>query len=192
MNSKSLETYLLKKFQLEKIEDLKFEEVEELLLNKIGNNGKELDYDFRDFEAFKNLKYISLQNFKINNYETNELGRCKKLSAIQFSDCNLKSKSRIRGNIKVVSFNNCKNFKIRYLSLLRNLEVLKVSNFRKVNLKGSYFYLKNLEKVYFENVTIYHLGAFSKLKKLSLVQLVNCQWNRKALRLFSKNVQIEE
>ena len=191
MKSKSLEKYLLTKYELENIEDLNFEEVEELLLNKIeGNN--ETDYDFRDFEEFKNLKYISLQNFKINNYETNELGRCKKLSAIQFSNCKFQSKSRLRGNIKIVSFNNCKGLKLKYLSLLKSLEILKISNFRNINLRGINCYLKSLEKAYFENTKVYNFLALARLKSLSSIEIVNCKWNKRVVKLFSKDVQIEE
>lgn len=179
MKSKSLEKYLLKKFELESIEELNFEEVEEILLNNIDNNGEELDYDFRDFESFKNLKYISLQNFIIRNFETNELSRCKNLSAIQFSNCNLKSKSRLKGNIKLISFNNCNNFRIKYLSLLKNLEVLKISNFKRISLNRSCLMLKKLEKIRFENVTIYNFGVLSRLKNLSSIQVENCKLNKK-------------
>lgn len=182
MKSKSLEKYLLSKYEIEKLEDLNFDEVEELLLNKIEHQD-ESDYDFRDFEEFKNLRYISLENFKIRNFETNELGRCKKLSAIQFSNCIFKSKSRLRGNIKVASFNNCKGLKIRYLSLLKNLEVLKISNFNKINLKCINYYLKNLEKVTFENTKIYNLKSTAKLKNLTDLEMVNCK--------FSKNTSVK-
>lgn len=178
MKSKSLEKYLLSKYELEKIEDLNLEVVEELLLNKIEHNN-EADYDFRDFEKFKNLKYLSLQNFKINNYETNELSRCKKISAIQFSNCNFNSKSRLSGNIKVVSFNNCKGVKIKYLSLLRKLEVFKVSNFKSINLKDANLYLKNLEKICIENTKIYNFSALEGLNKLVSIELINCKWKNR-------------
>lgn len=191
MKSKSLEKYLLSKYELEKIEDLNLEDVEELLLNKICGNS-DTDYDFSDFEEFKNLKYISLQNFKINNYETNELGRCKKLSAIQFSNCRFNSKSRLKGNIKIISFNNCKGVKLKYLSLLKKLEVLKFSNFKSINLRSINCYLKNLEKVCIENTKIYNFFALSKLKQLSLIELINCRWNRRYVRRFEKNVKIQE
>lgn len=192
MKSKSLEKYLLSKYEIENLQDLKIEDVEELTLNKIGANNEIQDYDFRDFEIFPNLKYISLQNFQIKNYETNEIGRCKNLSAIQFSNCNFKSKSRLRGNIKIVSFNNCKHFNLKYLSALKNLEVLKVLNSRKINLKYINFVLKNLEKVYFENITIYNFSVLSKLKNLIFIEVINCKWNRNSVKLFSKDVQIEE
>lgn len=191
MKSKSLEEYLLSKYDVQKIEDLDLQKVEELVLNKLDINS-ENDYDFRDFEEFENLKYITLKNFKINNYETNELGRCKKLSAIQFSNCVFKSKSRLRGNIKLISINNCRGFDLRYLGLLKNLEVLKISNIKKINLKCANFYLKNLEKITFENTRVYNFGVLSKLKQLIMVEIINCKWNKKAVKLFSENVQIEE
>ncbi len=190
MKSKSLEKHLLNKYNLDRIEDLNFEEIEELLLNKIDDNGNLLDYDFRDFEMFKNLKYVSLNNFIIKNYETNELSRCKNISAIQFSNCKFKSKSRLKGNIKIISFNNCKNFNIKYLSLLRNLEILKISNMKKVNLKGCNFFIKNVQKIYLENTKIINFKVFSKLKKLIFIQMFNCKYNKSAVRTISKNIDI--
>lgn len=192
MKSKSLEKFLLTKYQLDNIEDLNLEDIEELSINKIGNDNEELDFDFRDFESFKNLRYITLQNFKINNYETNELTRCKNLSAIQFSNCTFRSKSRLEGKIKIISFNNCKNLKLKYLGLLKELEVLKISNIKYINTKDINIFLKNVEKLYFENTTIRNFGVLSKLKKLIFIELVNCKWNRKSAKLFSKNVQIQE
>ena len=191
MRSKTLEKYLLNKFELDNIEDINLEEVEELLLNNNDNNGKKLDYDFRDFENFKNLKYISLQNFEIKNFETNELNRCKKISAIQFSNCKFKSKSRLQGNIKVISFNECKNFKIEYLSLLKDLEVLKISNLKKLDMKKAKFAIKNIEKLYLENITICNFKSLSKLKKLKSIQILNCKLNQKVLKVFPKNIRIE-
>ena len=191
MKSNDLENYLLSKYNLNKIEDLDFDEVEEISLNKIDNN-KVLDYDFKDFEEFRNLKYLSLQNFKIKNYETNELGRCKKISAIQFSNCKFKSKSRLKGDLKLISFNNCKGFKIDYLGLIKNLEIIKFSNIRAVNLKSANYYLKNLQKAYFENVQIYNFGKLSKLKNLILVEVINCKWNKNSLKLFSNQTKIRE
>ena len=191
MKSKSLSKYLLSKYNLKSIEDLDLDIVEELSLNKIVGNEIQ-DYDFSDFECFKNLKYLSLQNFKINNYETNELGRCKNLSAIQFSNCIFNSKSRLIGNIKVISFNNCRRFKLKYLGILKNLEVLKVSNLKIMNLKNAYFCIKNIEKIYFENIKIINFKELSKLKKLNLIEIVNCRWNKNSVKYFSKDIQIEE
>ena len=191
MESKSLENYLLSKYKLSKIEDLIPKKVEELSLNKLDNNEIQ-DYDLKDLEEFENLKYVSLQNFKINNYETNELNRCKNLSAVQFSNCKFNSKSRLKRDIKVIAFNNCKGLKLEYLSALKTLETLKILNCGIINLKHIGVYIKSLEKVYFENTKIYNFASLSKLKKLILVELVNCKWNRKSKALFSEEVQIEE
>lgn len=191
MKSKSLERYLLDKYNLKDIKDLNLKEVDELILNKI--NGKEkTDYNFSDFEEFTNLKYLYLQNFTIRNYETNEIGRCKKIVAIQFSNCKFKSKARLIGDIKVTSFNNCNGVKIKYLSLLKNIEVLKISNCRKINLKRINNYFRNLERIYFENTKIYNFNLLAKLKKLLFIEVINCKWNKNSVRFFSENVKIEE
>lgn len=191
MKSESLKKYLLNKYAIKKLDELDFELIEELSLNKIVNNNEQ-DYDFSDFELFNNLKYVSFQNFKINNYETNELGRCKKLSAIQFSNCKFNCKSRLKGNVKVISFNNCKGFKFKYLALLKNLEIVRISNFKIINLKNIFYYIKNIEKIYFENTRILNFKDLDKLKNLNLVEVVNCKWNKNTQKNFSNAVQIEE
>ena len=191
MKSKCLEQYLLSKYGVDSIHNPDINKVEDISLNRVNDNIYQ-DYDFKDFEEFKKLKYMSLQNFKIKNYETNELGRCKKISAIQFSNCKFKSKSRLKGDLKLISFNNCKGFKIDYLGLIKNLEIIKFSNIRAVNLKSANYYLKNLQKAYFENVQIYNFGKLSKLKNLILVEVINCKWNKNSLKLFSNQTKIRE
>ena len=65
-------------------------------------------------------------------------------------------------------------------------------NLKKINLNHINFYIKSLEKVYFENTRIYNFVSLSKLKKLISVELVNCKWNRNAKKLFSEEIQIKE
>ena len=189
--SKSLENYLLNKLNVKKIENTELEKIEEITLNAMDENGNHHDYDFKDFKKITNLKYLSLQNFIINNYETNEINRCKNLKGVQFSNCTIKSKSRLQNNIKVISFNNCKSFKIYYISLLKNLQILKLINQKMVNI----FYitnLKNLEKIYFENTCILNFRKLKELKKLLYIRLTKCKWNKLGQKYLESRIEIEK
>lgn len=189
--SKSLENYLLNKLNVDKIEDIDLNKVEEISINAIEENGNLGDYDFKDFVQFENLKYISLQNFTINNYETNEINRCKHIKAIQFSNCTMKSKSRLQINVKVISFDNCKRFKLYYISLLKNLQVLKISDFKVINLTNIKS-LRNLEKIYFDNGRIFNFAKLKDLKNLMHVRIVRCKWNKRAEKKLSEQIEIEK
>ena len=189
--SKSLKNYLLNKFDVKNIEDLDLNQIQEISLSAIEENGSLADYDFKDFEKFRNLKYVSLQNFTINNYETNEINRCKNIEAIQFSNCIIKSKSRLQNNLKIISFDNCKRVKIYYISLLKNLQILKLSNIRFLNL-SKIIYLRNLRKIYFENNIIFNLGKLLYLKNLEYIRIVKCKYNKYSARKVSKQIQIEK
>lgn len=189
--SKSLKNYLLNKFNVKNIEDIDFNKIEEVSLNAIEENGILADYDFKDFEKFKNLKYVSLQNFTINNFETNEINRCKNIEAIQFSNCIIKSKSRLQNNLKIISFDNCKRVKIYYISLLKNLQILKLSNLKVINLSKIVF-LRNLRKIYFENDRIFNFIKLVSLKKLEYIRIVKCKYNKYSERKVSKQIQIEK
>ena len=116
--SNDFENYLLKKLNVSEITEEELNTVKEISLNAIDTNGIKNNYDFRDFEKLKNLQFISLQNFVINNYQTNEMNRCPKLEGIQFSNCVIKSKSRLQGDIHIITFDNCKRLRFKYISLL--------------------------------------------------------------------------
>ena len=76
MISKELKEYLFLKLNKKEGEDLTEEDldkVEEISLNSKTIDFQERRYDFKDFQKFKNLKLLILQNFKIRNYETNIL-----------------------------------------------------------------------------------------------------------------------
>lgn len=189
--SKSLETYLLNKLNIDNKDVIDLDKIDEISINAIDENGNFHDYDFRDFEKFNNLKYLSLQNFTINNYETNVINRCKKVEGLQFSNCIIKSKSRLQNDIKVISFNNCKKFKISYISLLKNLQVLKLLNQRIVNL-FNITKLKKIEKIYFENIILINFKKLSYLKNLTYIRLFKCKWNKRTEKKLNNRVEIEK
>lgn len=188
--SNDFKNYLLKKLNISEITEEDLKDVKEISLNAIGNNGIKNSYDFRDFEKLENLKFISLQNFEINNYQTNEMNRCKYLEGVQFSNCIIKSQSRLQGNIQIVTFDNCKKFHFKYISLLKNLKVVKFSNIKFMNLKNISI-LKSLEKIYFENGMILHLKNLAYLKNLIYVRITKCKWN-KCHEKYLNNIEIEK
>ncbi len=189
--SKDFENYLLKKLEVSEVTNDKLKNVEEISLNAIDNNGIKYNYDFRDFEKLENLKFISLQNFIINNYQTNEINRCPKVEGVQFSNCIMKSQSRLQGNIQIISFDNCKRLRFKYISLLKSLHILKISNNKYINLKNIGI-LKNLEKVYFENGRVLHLKNLYCLKNLRYIRMTKCKWNKMQEKLLNENVEIED
>ena len=189
--SNDFENYLLKKLNVSEITEEELNTVKEVSLNAIDTNGIKNNYDFRDFEKLKNLQFISLQNFVINNYQTNEMNRCPKLEGIQFSNCVMKSKSRLQGNIHIITFDNCKRLRFKYISLLKKLKVVKFSNIKFMNLKNISI-LKNLEKIYFENGRILHFKNLSHLNNLFYIRLTKCKWNKSDEKYLSKNVEIEK
>ena len=70
MISKELKEYLFLKLNKKEGEDLTEEDldkVEEISLNSKTIDFQERRYDFKDFQKFKNLKFLILQNFKIRN-----------------------------------------------------------------------------------------------------------------------------
>lgn len=189
--SNDFKNYLLKKLNISEITEEELKNVKEISLNAIGNNGIKNNYDFRDFEKLENLNFISLQNFEINNYQTNEMNRCKNLEGVQFSNCIIKSQSRLQGNVQIVTFDNCKKFHLKYISLLKNLKIVKFSNIKFMNLKNISI-LKGLEKIYFENGRILHLKNLAYLKNLIYIRITKCKWNKAQEKYLSKNVTVEK
>jgi len=189
--SKDFENYLLNKCNAEKIEEIDLSCIEEISLNAINEKGNLCDYDFKDFQKLNRLKYVSLQNFIINNYETNIINRCKSIEGLQMTNCIIKSKSRLQNNIKVISFENCKMFRMYYISLLKRIQVLKLYSLKSVNLKDI-AYLKQIEKICFENEKIVNLRKLLLLKYLTKIKMVNCKYNKIAELKLEKYIEIEK
>jgi hypothetical protein len=189
--SNDFENYLLNKLDITEITEENLNSIEEISLNAIGNNGIKNNYDFRDFNKLPNLKFISLQNFTIKNYETNAINRCANLEGLQFAHCIIKSKSRLQGNLEIISFDQCKNLHFKYISILKNLKILKFSNILFLNLKNIGM-LKNIEKIYFENGRIFNFKELANLKKLLYIRIVKCKWNKSQEKFLNENIEIEK
>lgn len=194
MISRGLKKYLLiklNKAEGEELSEKDFNEVEEISLNLKDINLQNYDYDFKDFQKFKNLKFLSLQNFNIRNYETNILNRIESLHAVQMSNCKINSKSTLQGNLELISFRHCKNFKLYYISKLKKLKVLKVGNSKKINLKGI-SYLKTIEKLYFRDIKLTHSLEIANLPNLKYLNLAESKYSKKLEKKLSRNINIDK
>ena len=89
IESKCLTEYINQKLNLPLDHDLNKEDLSKI--TEISINGKDLqgnlnDYDFKDFLKMENLQFLNLQNFIIDNYQTNIINRIKTLKTLQFTD----------------------------------------------------------------------------------------------------------
>ena len=194
MISKELKEYLFLKLNKKEGEDLTEEDldkVEEISLNSKTIDFQERRYDFKDFQKFKNLKFLILQNFKIRNYETNISNRIDSLCAVQMTNCKISSKSTLQGNLELISFRNCKNFSLRYISKLKSLKVLKVGNGKKLNLKGISIF-KNIEKLYFRNIKLTNSLELVNLPNLKYLNLAESKYSKKLEKRLARDIEIDK
>ena len=130
IESKCLTEYINQKLNLPLDHDLNKEDLSKI--TEISINGKDLqgnlnDYDFKDFLKMENLQFLNLQNFIIDNYQTNIINRIKTLKTLQFTDCKFKSKSTLFNNIELISFTSCTKVNSKYFENLKNLKTLKIN-----------------------------------------------------------------
>ena len=86
MISSGLKKYLLLKLNKKEEREIlpsDFDKIEEISLNNADCKTYNVEYDLKDLMLFKNLKFLSIQNFKIRNYETNIINRIQSLCAVQ-------------------------------------------------------------------------------------------------------------
>ena len=152
LKSNSLTEYIKQKLNLPLDVELSDEDLAKI--TEISINGKDLDgrindYDFKDFMCLSNLQYLSLQNFVIDNYETNIINRIKTIKAVQFTDCKMKSKSTLFGNIEMLSFTSCSKLDSKYFCNLKSLNTVKINLCGKVNLEAAkqMVNLKNIDVI---------------------------------------------
>jgi hypothetical protein len=194
MISKSLKKYLITKLNKsdeEELDEEDFNKIEEISINLKNISDEEEDYDFKDFLLFKNLKFLSIQNFKIRNFETNIINRISNLKAVQMTNCKISSRCSLTGNLELISFHNCKNFKLDYIRNLKKLKVLKISGYKRINLKGI-SNLKNIEKLYFRNTKLEREMEILNLQNLDYINLTESKYKQKLEDLLPKSVKIEK
>ena len=192
MISKGLEKYLILKLNKKgDFNEKDFEQIEEISLNCKDLNSQNLDYDFKDFLKFENLKFLSLQNFNIKNYETNIINRIKSLCAVQMTNCKISSKSTLQGNLELIAFQHCKNLKIKYISNLKKLKILKIGNNKRISVKGI-SKLKALEKLYFKNIKLSYSRELELLPKLSYINLAESKYSKNLEKNLANNIEIDQ
>jgi len=136
--SKDFEQYIRLKLNKKQEDSLINEDLDSV--TEVSLNGHTLqegtnDYDFKDFMKLPNLRYLSFQNFVIDNYQTNIINRIKTIKAVQFTDCKIKSKSSLIGNIEMLSFTSCDKLNSKYFCNLKNLNTLKINMCGKVDMR---------------------------------------------------------
>ncbi len=137
LESNNLTEYIKQKLNIPEEQEISANDLSQI--SEISINGKDLsgnvnDYDFKDFLKMNNLQFLNLQNFTIDNYETNIINRIKTLKTLQFTDCKIKSKSTLFNNIELISFTSCTKVNSKYFENLKNLKTLKINLCGKVKL----------------------------------------------------------
>lgn len=190
--SKCFEDLILKKLEKESIQKITESDLSVIDNLEIIKNNKKQDYNLIDLQNFSNLRSICLVNFKINNFETNILNRCKNLEEVEFRNCKIISKSRLLNeNIKFLIIENCKNINSRYFSKIRNVKKLKVSNIRKFDARKT-ARLVELENLTINNVKIKASKYLAKIVKLTYLNLRGSRFDKSLENYLSSNVIFEK
>ena len=107
------------------------------------------------------------------------------------TNCKISSKSTLQGNLELISFRNCKNFSLRYISKLKSLKVLKVGNGKKLNLKGISIF-KNIEKLYFRNIKLTNSLELVNLPNLKYLNLAESKYSKKLEKRLARDIEIDK
>lgn len=183
----SFYNYILLKLNKKELEKNDLDMIEEISIK----SDKKIKFEIRDLEKFKNLKSLTLQEFKINNYETNTINRCKKIESLQFINCKFNSKSRLlSNNIKTLVIDNCKNLKYKYFTKLEKMTNLKIYNIRKVDSRRI-SKLAYLEKLTLNNTKVKNSIYLKNLNRLSILNLKGSKYNKILIELLKNKLQIE-
>lgn len=191
IKSKSFTNYLLKLLNKLSIDDIEEKEINTITDIVLVKNDKDDDYNFIDLEMFPNLKELVLINFKINNFETNVLNRCKSLQKVEFVDCKIVSKSRLlNNNITNLSISNCK-VKNVYFSKAKNLKILNVKNIKLFDAK-KIVRLINLEELRVNDTKIKSSKYLSSVAKLKFLNLTGSKYDKELECSLSSNIVFEK
>ncbi len=194
MISSGLKKYLLLKLNKKEEREIlpsDFDKIEEISLNNADCKTYNVEYDLKDLMLFRNLKFLSIQNFKIRNYETNIINRIQSLCAVQMVNCEIISKSTLQNNIELISFQNCKKLSLYYIRNLKKIKILKVENCKSINLNKIYV-LSSIEKVYLKNVRIRNINKVLKLPNLKYINLAESKYSKSFEKKLPQNLEIDK
>lgn len=194
MISSGLKKYLLLKLNKNDEDEIlpsDFDKIEEISLNNLDCEKYNIEYDFKDLMLFKNLKFLSVQNFKIRNYETNIINRISSLCAVQMVNCEIFSKSTLQNNIELISFQNCKKFSLYYLKNLKKIKILKIENCRSIDLRKIYAF-SSIERIYLKNVKIKNISKLLQLPNLKYINLAESKYSRRFEAKIPNNIELDK
>ena len=190
--SKVVENAILEKVFKTNIDELTEEDIASINNLVIENEKKSVKIDLLDLEKLPNLKSLILINFKINNYETNILNRCKNLEKVEFVRCKIVSKSRLLNeNIKNVYIDNCSKVRSNYINKVMNVETLFINNIRKFDAQNI-IRLAKLQNLTINNVRIKASKYLLKIVKLNYLNLIDSKYDKSIEKRLSNNVVFEK
>ena len=190
--SKFIENAILEKVYKNSIDELTEDDIFSINNLVLENEKKNVKVDLLDLEKLTNLKSLMLINFKINNYETNILNRCKSLEKVEFVNCSIVSKSRLLNeSVKSVSIDNCTRMRSSYINKVINVETLIINNIKKFDAHNM-VRLAKLENLTINNVRVKSAKYLLKIVKLNYLNLINSKYDKSIEKRLAKNIIFEK
>lgn len=189
--SKGFINYLLELFDKLSIDDVTDKEINMITDVILVKNDKDDEYNFIDLEMFPNLQEIVLINFKIDNFETNVLNRCKKLRKVEFVDCDIVSKSRLLNeNITELGIDHCK-INNSYFGDAKGLKLINVQNVKLFDVR-KIGRLINLEELRVNYSKLKSANYLSRIVKLKFLNLTGSKYDKNLEKSLSKGIYFEK
>ena len=191
IKSKGFINYLLEVFDKLSIDDVKEKELKTITDVILVKNDKDDEYNFIDLEMFPNLQEIVLINFKIDNFETNVLNRCKNLKKVEFVDCDIVSKSRLLNeNITELGIDRCK-INNSYFGDAKGLKLLTVQNVKLFDVR-KIGRLINLEELRVNYTKLKSANYLSRIVKLKFLNLTGSKYDKNLEKSLSDRIHFEK
>ena len=191
IKSKGFINYLLEVFDKLSIDEVKEKELKTITDVILVKNDKDDEYNFIDLEMFPNLQEIVLINFKIDNFETNVLNRCKNLKKVEFVDCDIVSKSRLLNeNITELGIDRCK-INNSYFGDAKGLKLLNVQNVKLFDVK-KIGRLINLEELRVNYTKLKSANYLSRIVKLKFLNLTGSKYDKNLEKSLSDRIHFEK
>lgn len=191
IKSKGFINYLLEVFDKLSIDEVKEKELKTITDVILVKNDKDDEYNFIDLEMFPNLQEIVLINFKIDNFETNVLNRCKNLKKVEFVDCDIVSKSRLLNeNITELGIDRCK-INNSYFGDAKGLKLLTVQNVKLFDVK-KIGRLINLEELRVNYTKLKSANYLSRIVKLKFLNLTGSKYDKNLEKSLSDRIHFEK
>lgn len=157
-----------------------------LIINPSSYGSYEI-VDLKNIVLIKNLNELQIHNMYLNNETLDMISKFEKLHTLRFYNCNIESLKFVQNlSINELVLDKCTYDNITYINNIKNLEILYLDNFDKIDLKDI---PNNLKELSLYNSTVINEKKLVTFNNLEILRIEDSNIKDLNLCLYVQNLK---